>query len=397
MTIGQDYFRGNYYNQANTEFSGIKVYDTALTASEVKTLYDMGRCSNAIIQPVHINTDLHMEGNIRLGVGGSEEVGMIRYNPSNYRFEGRNGDDEWTFLSDALGLYDFTPNPFTFTNAGIYGRTGPTLTQLTSHADYSISGGGWRNNATYLNVSTFQGIQEWTVPRTRTYSISAYGAGSRATNQGGYGARINGTCALTKGEVIRILVGQTCVNATNHSDHGGAGGTFVVRHPFNTNASIIVIAGGGGGGHPMAGTHVGGNASLTTSGNNGTLSVLQTSQGEFGVGGTNGNAGLNGSSNNQGAGFFTGSGTGLAASFITGGIGGRYTASGSGGDGGFGGGGRHGTSHGGGGGGYSGGGGGLYTPYVGGGGGSYKAASFTVTSEDNTVHDGPGSVKITQL
>jgi hypothetical protein len=341
-----------------------------------------------------------MEGNIRLGVGGSEEVGMIRYNPSNERFEGRNGNDEWEFLSDAPGLYEFSPNPFTFTNAGIYGRTGPTLSQLTSHADYSISGGEWRNNATYLNVSTFQGIQEWTVPRTCTYSISAYGAGSRATNQGGYGARINGTCALTKGEVIRILVGQTAINATNSSVHGGAGGTFVVRHPFNTNASIIVIAGGGGGGHSQssvaefaAGV---GNASLTTSGNNGTLSAAQTSAGEYGVGGTNGNAGLNGSANNQGAGFFTGSGTGLAASFITGGIGGRYTASGSGGDGGFGGGGRHGTSHGGGGGGYSGGGGGLASNYIGGGGGSYKAASFTVTSED-VVNDGPGSVKINQI
>jgi len=42
--VGQDYFRGNYYYQANTEFAGIKVYDTALTAQEVKTLYDMGRC-----------------------------------------------------------------------------------------------------------------------------------------------------------------------------------------------------------------------------------------------------------------------------------------------------------------------------------------------------------------
>jgi hypothetical protein len=44
MTVGQDHYRGDYYNQANTEFSGIKVYDTALTAEEVKTLYDMGRC-----------------------------------------------------------------------------------------------------------------------------------------------------------------------------------------------------------------------------------------------------------------------------------------------------------------------------------------------------------------
>tara|TARA_R110002050_G_C8810741_1_gene503609 strand:- start:96 stop:866 length:771 start_codon:yes stop_codon:yes gene_type:complete len=249
----------------------------------------------------------------------------------------------------------------------------------------------WTDYTSNLNVAT-QGIQEWTVPWSGTYSIAAYGAGSRATNQGGYGARINGTCTLTKGEVIRILVGQTAINATNSNYHGGAGGTFVVRTPYNTNASIIVIAGGGGGGHSQtsaaefaAGT---GNASLTTSGNNGTGG---------GAGGTNGNAGTEGynSAINQGAGFFTGgSGASNAASFITGGLGGGVASQAH--QGGFGGGGRHASTHGGGGGGYSGGGGSATAQYIGGGGGSYKATSFTVTSED-VVHDGPGSVTITKL
>tara|TARA_B110000261_G_scaffold27406_1_gene30505 strand:- start:306 stop:647 length:342 start_codon:yes stop_codon:yes gene_type:complete len=112
-----------------------------------------------------------------------------------------------------------------------------------------------------------------------------------------------------------------------------------------------------------------------------------------------------GASDNQGAGFF-GSGNinnGGASSFITGGYGGwRSMTSNPTGEGGFGGGGRHGTSHGGGGGGYSGGGGSNASPYVGGGGGSYTAfgagsAQFTVTSQDNTVHDGAGSLTITQL
>jgi hypothetical protein len=278
------------------------------------------------------------------------------------------------------GLYAFT-SPFTFTNAGIYGRTGPTLSQLRTA--YSPS---WTDYTSNFNVSS--GIQLWTVPKTGSYRIAAYGSGSRATNQGGYGARITGTCTLTKDEVIYILVGQTCINATSSGSHGGGGGTFVVRTPYNTNASIIVIAGGGGGGHSYAHGSYGaydGNASLTTSGTGG------QAPGTYVAGGTGGNAGTSGYDNNQGAGFFTGSTT--ASSFTSGGVGGNYSTDGQGG---FGGGGRHGITHGGGGGGYSGGGGSSGKHYVGGGGGSYKATSFTVTSED-VVNDGPGSVTITQL
>jgi hypothetical protein len=304
-------------------------------------------------------------------------------------------------IQPTTDLYTFSPNPFTFTTSGSgvqgnVGRTGPTLTQLTTAYSQLASPPAWASNTNYFNITTgFTGVQEWTVPKTTTYSISAYGAGSRGLNQGGYGARITGTCTLTKGDVIRILVGQQAATGTNSNEHGGAGGTFVVRTPYNTNASIIVIAGGGGGGHNQ-GTNANGNASLTTSGNAGTNNV---------AGGTAGGAGTMGASDNQGAGFF-GSGNinnGGASSFITGGYGGwRSMTSNPTGEGGFGGGGRHGTSHGGGGGGYSGGGGSNASPYVGGGGGSYTAfgagsAQFTVTSQDNTVHDGAGSVTITQL
>ena len=291
--------------------------------------------------------------------------------------------DRAIIIQATASLYAYTPNPFTFTTTGLYGRIGPSLSQLM--VSYSPA---WTNNTNYFNISV-TGIQEWTVPLTTTYTISAYGAGARSVSDGGYGARITGTCTLTKGEVIKILVGQSPRNQTNSNSHGGAGGTFVVRTPYNTNASIIVIAGGGGGGHNM-GTRTTGNASLTTSGNVGHSAI---------AGGTAGGAGASGSGQNFGSGFFgsastSGSGGMTSGSFITGGLGGGYNTVG---DGGFGGGGRHGNSHGGGGGGYSGGGGGSGNPYVGGGGGSYKATFFTVTSEDNTVHDGPGSVTITQL
>ena len=281
---------------------------------------------------------------------------------------------ERTFsIVGVASLYDFISH--TFTTAGKYGRFGPTLTELRSA--YSPS---WTDNTNYLNV-TSTGIQKWTVPITGTYTITARGSGSVTTNKGGYGARITGTCTLTISEIIYILVGQTAINETNSANHCGGGGTFVVRTPYNTNASIIVIAGGGGGGHNLY-TATTGNASLTTTGNIGTGVGA-------GSGGTNGGAGGNGYGYG-GAGFF-GNNTSSALSFVNGGTGDYYNSN----DGGFGGGGRHGNTHGGGGGGYSGGGGAKDTPHVGGGGGSYKASSFTVTSESTTVHNGPGSVLIT--
>jgi hypothetical protein len=292
---------------------------------------------------------------------------------------------ERTFsIVGVLSLYPFT-SPFTFTNAGVYGRTGPTLSQLQSPSSgYGTTGTTtWVGSSNFFNV-TNTGIQKWTVPTTKTYRIAAYGAGSWVTNNGGRGARITGTCTLTQGEVIYILVGQTCVNQTQSSYHGGAGGSFVVRAPYNTNASIIVIAGGAGGGHTQNSVIALGNGSLNTSGNSGNLNVS---------GGSSGNGGTSGASNNQGAGFFNGPVQNMA--FVSGGLGGG-SASGYE-QGGFGGGGRHGNSHGGGGGGYSGGGGSAASPYTGGGGGSYKASFFTTESQDNTIHDGPGSVTITEL
>jgi len=311
-----------------------------------------------------------------------------------------NGSGQFTDrdidIKGVSALYSFSS--FTFTNAfidvyqpGSYGHTGPTLSQLT--AAYSPTWTGYTSN---LNV-TSTGIQEWTVPITGSYQIAAYGAGVRDMNDGGYGARITGTCTLIKNEIIRILVGQTPNTVSYSSWHGAAGGTFVVRTPYNTDASIIVIAGGGAGGHNGANSSHG-NASLTTTGQTGDDNI---------VGGQNGLGGSSGYAGNGGAGFHGNAvmnGNAISASyaygakaFVNGGQGGGHDAVGNTHQGGFGGGGRHGSSHGGGGGGYSGGGGSIGAPHLGGGGGSYKASFFTVTSEDNTVHDGPGSVTITKL
>ena len=278
------------------------------------------------------------------------------------------------------GLYSFSSH--TFTNCGATGKNGPTLSNCTSA--YSPS---WTDDTDYFNVPSNAGIQYWTVPKNGTYTINASGAqGARA---GGRGARMIGNFNLTKGEIIKIAVGQIGVNGSTNSytGGGGGGGTFVIKHPYNSNASILVIAGGGGG--------------RTNHGSTNTIDAVTTSDGGDTYnngGGTDGDGGDDGQSNGPGAGgggFFTNGENGTygtvkpngGKSFINGLVGGTdgYTGSYDGGDGGFGGGGgglNNSYNRSGGGGGYSGGQGGTWSGQMsGGGGGSYNSGS----SQSNTA------------
>jgi hypothetical protein len=312
------------------------------------------------------------------------------------------------FNPGSSGLYEFTNH--TFTNAGVTGRTGPTLTQCRN-AYSSVS---WTQNNLFFNMTT-QGIQEWTVPSTGNYRINAYGA-KGGGNGGGNGARIQADFALIQGEIIKILVGQrgSLGSGRNGSFNsgGGGGGTFVIKSTFNTNASILVIASGGGGGNGEYGSpydNVAGHPGQTS-----TIGGHTNSTG----GGTNGSGGQSGNADHQasgGGGFFGNglngvSGTG-GNSFTNNGIGGDQGSAGyNGGNGGFGGGGAGASNilaRGGGGGGYSGGQGGSYaytatTVYgdipnrgYGGGGGSYNNGSNQTNSIGaNADH---GYVTITKL
>ena len=132
----------------------------------------------------------------------------------------------------------------TFHNAGATGREGPTQAQVNS----AYSGTDLDGKVT---INT-QGIQEWTVPVTTSYTIQAKGA--QGAYGGGHGATITGTFDLTQGDVIKIAVGQMGVNGSAaefpglvHTGGGGGGGTFVIKAPYSTNSSVLVIAGGGGG------------------------------------------------------------------------------------------------------------------------------------------------------
>ena len=288
-------------------------------------------------------------------------------------------------------LYSFSSH--TFTNCSATGKTGPTLANCKSSYDTS-----WEDDTDFFNVQT-QGIQEWTVPTTGTYRIEAYGAqggpASDGGKVGGKGARIRGDFTLTKGDVIKIVVGQMGETTSDDEGSGGGGGSFVVKTPYNSNSSILVIAGGGGGSYD---------------GYNGLSGLTGTSGGDSYPSGNGGSGGSSGSGGTYSGSSIGGSGGGgfLSAGYNApsrSSYGGKaFTSNPTGGDGssdgdgGYGGGGGGSTNcgYGGGGGGYSGGGGAGWKSTCGGsggGGGSYNSGSNTSNSEG--VRESHGQVIIT--
>lgn len=253
-----------------------------------------------------------------------------------------------------------------FSAGSVSGTNGPSIAQARA----GLTGIGvavWKDNTSYFNVTA--GIQYWTVPSNGTYRIEAWGAqgGTSAslTYNGGLGARMQGDFTLNSGEIVRILVGQQGIGTYG----GGGGGTFVVRAPYNTDASILLIAGGG---NPIS--------AWSSVVSHGTTSTTGQTSSAY-AGGSNGNGGTSNAGAYGGAGF---SGNALGTdtcsatrplAFINGGSGGA----GAGGNvGGFGGGSAtdsqcYGAS--GAGGGYSGGGGTSSSSQFGGGGGSYNSGT----------------------
>ena len=191
-------------------------------------------------------------------------------------------------------VYTFTN--FTFTNANAVGNTGPSLSSATTYytTTPSYSGNTWVTDTNYFDVTN--GIQYWTVPQTGTYTIVA--AGASGGGNVGLGAQVTGTFTLTRNETIRILVGQM---GNLYSTIGaGGGGTFVIRSPYNTTASILAIAGGGGGQYStQSATLAGGSGDITGQG------TSKASNGGGG-GGTNGSGGNATNGGNTGTGQYSG-------------------------------------------------------------------------------------------
>jgi hypothetical protein len=282
--------------------------------------------------------------------------------------------------SSSSSLYNFTSH--TFTNCGATSTSGPTLANCKSSYDTS-----WEDNTNYFNVQT-QGIQEWTVPQTGTYTIEVWGAaggGNQYRTIGGRGARMRGTFSLNQGDKLKILVGQKGPNTSDEYNAGGGGGSFVILGAD----SILVIAGGGGGSQYSSTTgyfsSTYADASTSTTGQYGFRGNNQSTVSGQAVSGNGGGCqdksggGGGGYSGNGTSSTRTGNRTGKGGySFTNGGIGGSATTPKSNDmSGGFGGGGSGDWDYwtgGGGGGGYSGGGGGYYYGN-GGGGSSYNSGS----------------------
>jgi len=273
---------------------------------------------------------------------------------------------------------------YSFTNLGATGRYGPTSTS------------GYNGTSLEGKVTLSNGIQQWKVPETGTYTIETWGAqGNHSVRNGGYGARMRGDFDLTKDQTLNIVVGQQGGVESGNSNRsgGGGGGTFVYE------GNTLHIAAGGGGGHTgyRSGNYNWRSNSDAESGNNGNAGC-GWSPGSGGQGGSNGYGGSGSPYGGAGAGWNSKGGDAYAWGGDQGGqsksgnwVGG--SPPGGGGVGGFGGGGAGGVAYGGGGGGggYSGGGGGT-DPGCGGGAGSYNSGDEK--SNQDGVNMGHGKVEI---
>tara|TARA_R110002074_G_scaffold129577_1_gene270790 strand:+ start:4773 stop:12011 length:7239 start_codon:yes stop_codon:yes gene_type:complete len=266
-----------------------------------------------------------------------------------------------------------------------------------------------------METFSFTGTTDSFVVPAGVTSITIESQGAQGGFNGGLGASISGTFAVTPGETFNLMVGGEGGSRTNNGGVGGGGGGSFV---WNTSGPTLLIAAGGGGGGAGNGNSVPGPGSATN------VPTDSTNGSGNGAGGAGGNGGAGGAlvaaatceaGAGGGAGWFSNGADGASPNAPLSGGGVNPLAGGAGGNegpnctfpptgsavGGFGGGGGGGgvSGAGGGGGGYNGGGGGnswagSIPPGwgAGGGGGSFNAG----TSPTNTggVRAGDGQIVI---
>lgn len=265
---------------------------------------------------------------------------------------------------------------YDFVTCGQDGRFGPSQ----SDCDPYYNGD---NNVNVVG----DGIQEWDVPQSGVYRVTAYGPSglNQDTSEAGKGAIMQAEFDLNQGETLQIIAGQQSSYSGSRDWFGGSGGTYVV----DSSDTPLIVAGGGAG-HRTSYYRTEMRADTGTTGKDG----------KKGNKGTNGGGGINPSpgdynGNYQGGGGSGWSGAGSASpddrydntinseTFLQGGLGGYHEGGDSlTNDGGFGGGGAAGWGDAGGGGGYSGGAPNARGPADGWGGG---AGSFIHSSASNAA------------
>jgi hypothetical protein len=264
----------------NGFISQFKLYDTALTASEVKTLYDMGRCSNAIPKTLHI-------------MGG-----MMRYNNDIGKLQIHNGA-QWSTIGGITA-------------------TGGTITQVNGYRLHTFTSSG---TFTLINTGGYVDI----------LIVGGGGAGGGVSNGGGGGAggiKFAQNFPLTPG-TYTIVVGAGGAANGSANIPGASGSNSSFSLPTNTGTGgggggeygVAATAGGSGGG---AGAYVvlstggtgnqGTNSTFTGYGNNGGNSSGTSSARAGGGGGGAGSVGGVNSGSVPGQG---GDGINLSATFGT--------------------------------------------------------------------------------
>jgi hypothetical protein len=276
LTLGRDSDRAStdpsYFHG---KISNFKLYDTALTVEEVKTLYDMGRTGSVVNpQPLHIAAPMQVEKTLRIPVDNTDTgvytAGMIRFNKELGKIQVHNGSVWLTVggVSATGGVVSYADGYtiHTFTSAGTFNViSGGEVEYLVvagggggANRDAGGGGAGGMLTGTLTNVT----------PDTYTITRGAGGAGGASTN-GADGTNGSNSTAL----------GFTAIGGGGggaQGSNGGSGGS------------------GGGGGYtaPGSGTGTGGQ------GNNGGLGRVATGYtgtgyaggGGGGAGGVGGNA-----------------------------------------------------------------------------------------------------------
>jgi hypothetical protein len=170
LSIGS-FFDGAYDMRGS--ISNFKLYDTALTEEEVKTLYDMGRTGSvANPQPLHIAAPLYAPGTIC-------QVGIVDFPRENKTIS--NGTVE------VLTTFHFKPkfaNSRLFFTLTIYCQTGnnywniriyrePAVDNITSHltGNYGITGQNYNSVGSGHQVRVGQGYDEPNTTESQKYSV----------------------------------------------------------------------------------------------------------------------------------------------------------------------------------------------------------------------------------
>jgi len=308
----EDYYNDNSFGREFTKFSEFiankidsstdpsfiyYIWDTSSITSDISLQYRIDFSAN---DPEGFSIDSSMNNDANNAIDFSLQENSLIITTTG----ARNGDEPDSSLSvfyDDFGnfkddccynklhlvfrpfLYKF--NEFKFECCGAIGRSGPDLPLCKNYYTNRVdtkSLDKWWTDPSYLTMGDNPGIQHWTVPVTGQYDITIAGAGggrsyvSDDIQREGYGAKIDFSAVLQKGDKYQILIGQkgllgppgdSTLDAgyTNYMPYSSSGGgaTFFVKNAtysedeyYNENGDsigdiskhVIAVAGGGSGG-----------------------------------------------------------------------------------------------------------------------------------------------------